>query len=92
MCELQFKESEVVKIDFNNFTKKYELVAGVDVVVISEEQLEDIVIGGEKLLYIDDRSYEDLKEENEELKRIIEEQEEQFKKLTEIAETKGVAL
>ena len=92
MCELQFKEGKVVKIDFNNFTKKYELVVDMDVVVTSEEQFEDIVLAGEKLLYKDDRSYEDLKEENEELKRIVQEQEEQFKELTEIAETKGVAL
>ena len=92
MCELQFKEGKVVKIDFNNFTKKYELVVDMDVVVTSEEQFEDIVLAGEKLLYKDDRSYEDLKEENEELKRIIQEQEEQFKELTEIAESKGVAL
>ena len=92
MCKLQFKEGKVVKIDFNNFTKKYELVVDMDVVVTSEEQLEDIVLAGEKLLYKDDRSYEELKEENEELKRIVQEQEEQFKELTEIAETKGVAL
>jgi predicted nuclease with TOPRIM domain len=92
MCELEFNPNEVVKISFNKFTKKYDLVADTDVVVISEEQLEDIVIAGEKLLYSDDRSYEELKEENEELKRIIEEQEEQFKELTEIAEYKGVAL
>ena len=92
MCELQFKEGEVVKMDYNKFTKKYELVADMDVVVMSEEQLEDIVITGEKLLYIDDRSYEELVKENEELRWIIKEQEEQFKELTEIAETKGVAL
>ena len=92
MCELQFKEGEIVKIDYNNFTKKYDLVAGMDVVVVSEEQLEDIVIAGEKLLYIDDRSHEELVKENEELRWIIKEQEEQFKELTEIAETKGVAL
>ena len=92
MCELQFKEGEVVKIDFNKFNKKYYLVVDMDVVVMDEYQLEDIVLAGEKLLYKDDRSYEELKEENEELKRIIQEQEEQFKELTEIAETKGVAL
>ena len=92
MCELQFKEGEIVKVDFNKFNKKYYLMADMDVVVMSEEQLEDIVIAGEKLLYIDDRSYEELMKENEELRWIIKEQEEQFKKLMEIAETKGVAL
>ena len=92
MCELQFKEGKVVKIDYNNFTKKYDLVVDMDVVVVSKEQLEDIVIAGEKLLYIDDRSYEELMKENEELRWIIKEQEEQFKKLMEIAESKGVAV
>ena len=92
MCELQFKEGEIVKMDYNKFNKKYYLVADMDVVVMSEEQLEDIVIAGEKLLYIDDRSYEELMKENEELRWIIKEQEEQFKELTEITETKGVAL
>ena len=92
MCELQFKEGEIVKVDFNKFNKKYYLMADMDVVVMSEEQLEDIVIAGEKLLYIDDRSYEELMKENEELRWIIKEQEEQFKKLMEIAESKGVAV
>jgi hypothetical protein len=92
MCELEFKQGEVVRVEFNKFTKKYEIVADMDVVVMDEEQLEDILTIGEKLLYSDDRSYEELKEENEELKRIIDEQEEQFKELMEIAESKGVAL
>ena len=94
MCELQFKEGEIVKVEFNDFTKEYYLVNYEDVVVMREEQLEDIVIAGEKLLYSDDRSYEELVKENEELKRIIEEQEKQFhfKKLMEIAESKGWAL
>ena len=92
MCELQFKEGEVVKIDFNKGDKKYELLCGLDLVLMDAEQLEDIVTAGEKLLYSDDRSYEELKEENEELKRIIEEQKEQFQELTEIAGSRGVAL
>lgn len=92
MCELQFKEGEIVKIDFNKFTKKYDLVVYEDVVVMSEEQLEDIVVAGEKLLYGDEKSYDELREENEELKRIIEEQKEQFEELTQISERKGETL
>jgi len=92
MCELQFKEGEVVRVEFNKFSKKYEIVADMDIVVLDECQLEDIVLAAEKLLYKDDRSFEELREENEELKRIIEEQEEQFKELTEIAESKGLSI
>ena len=77
----------------------YEIKQDELTLIVTEEQLEDIVLDGEELLYKGEKNYDELKMENDELKskneelqQIIEEQDEQFKELTEIAETKGVAL
>ena len=68
----------------------YEIKQDELTLIVTEEQLEELQYEINKALGTED--VEDLKNTIEELERVVEEQKEQFKELTEIAETKGVAL
>ena len=93
--EIRLNNSKAIKLskEFDGYEIKHEELT----LIMTEEQVEELFheinkVFGRNYVETLEQQVQDLTEINENQRELIEEQEEQFKELMDIAESKGVAL